>query len=254
MKGIAELLQSIFCGIISGFAILPITSDAIRNVLFGRKKRALQSAKRELLETIEGMLLSGQSIGDITYGALMSSAAIRYNIDCKLLGSKEENMAVVLQTINSSKIVPSYMKRLVSDHIQKQIEDKQDKSEDIRDSTNEFDSYNFDRFEFDETSKSKTEYEQYTNSPFINKIQIFFALGVGILTAVSVYVVNMDNISSIIICLSAIFVCINILTLLIDAAKFPTAETIKQLVYKVAFIIVLICFLLISVLFKKNLN
>lgn len=219
-------------------------------MIFGRKKRALQSAKKELLETIEGMILSGQSIRDSTYEALMNSVAKKYGIDDKTLGSKEENIVVVLQTINSSKLVPNDIKRLVSDHIQAQIEDKPNELKDHIDYEGELDNYDFNKFDFDESLKSKVEYEQYIKSPFINEMQGFIVFVVGVLTAMIVYIINIDNIFPIVICLSAILICINILTLLMDAAEFPTAETIKRLVYKVAFMIVLISLLLISAFIK----
>ena len=250
MNGVIDILRSIICGIISSLAIFPITSDAIRSMIFGRKKRALQSAKKELLETIEGMLLSGQLIGDITYGALVNNVARKYGIEDEILGTKDENIVVVLQTINSSKLVPNNIKRLVSDHIQAQIGDKTNGLEGHIDYEREFDDYDFNKFDFDETLKSKAEYEQYIKSPIINQMQGTIVFAVGVLTAVIVYVINLDNIFPIVICLSAILICINILTLLMDAAEFPTAETIKRLVYKVAFMIVLISLLLISAFIK----
>lgn len=231
-------------------AIFPITSDAIRSMIFGRKKRALQSAKKELLETIEGMILSGQSIKDSTYGALVNNVSKKYGIDNEALGSKDESIVVVLQTINSSKLVPNDIKRLVSDHIQAQVGDKPNDLKGHIDYERAFDNYNFNEFDFDESLKSKAEYEQYIKSPFINEMQGFIVFVVGVLTAMIVYVINFDNIFPIVICLSAILVCINILTLLMDAAEFPTAETIKRLVYKVAFMIVLISLLLISAFIK----
>ena len=248
-----DLLISIFCGIISGLAILPIASDGIRSMLFGRKKRALQSAKKELLETLEGMLLSGQLISEDTFMALANSVASKYDIDAALLGSKDENIVVVLHTINSSKLVSNDVKRLVSGHIQAQIGEKFKNGGKYIDYES-FDSSNLNRFRFDESTKRETEYNRDIGYTYTYRVQRLLSpltvLGVGILTAVGVYVINFDNIFPIVICLSAILICINILTLLMDAAEFPTAETIKRLVYKVAFIIVLISLLLISAFIK----
>lgn len=58
-------LLSILAGAIAGVAILPIASDSIRGRLFGEKK-ALLTAKNELYETVQAMILSGQVIGDHT--------------------------------------------------------------------------------------------------------------------------------------------------------------------------------------------
>lgn len=258
-ENIIKLLPSFVCSIISGLAILPIASDGIRSMLFGRRKRAMQSAKKDLLETIEGMLLSGQSISDPTYNALADNLANKYNIKRPKLGSKDENIVTVLQTINSSKIVPNDIKRLVSNHIQLQIGNNLNQIENLEeDYERMFDSYNFNEFDFDESLKRKTEYGQDIGEgdTYINRVQrlliLFTVVGVGALTAVGVYYFNVDNIFAIVICLSAILNCINILTSLMDAAEFPTPETIKRLVYNVAFIIVLISLLLVSGFIKAK--
>lgn len=254
MDGVIGILISILCGIISGLAILPIASDGIRDMIFGRRKRALQGAKKELLETIEGMLLSGQSISEDTFVALANSVANKYGINEAYLGRKDENIAIVLQIINSSKIVPNDIKRLLSNHIQAQIGNNSNKIEHHKKYDELFETYDFNKFEFDESLKRKTEYGQDIENTYFNRVHGYSipltVLVVGTLTGVGVYVSNIYNIFPIIICLSAILICINILTLLMDAAESPTAATIKRLVYKVAFIIVLISLLLIYAFIK----
>ena len=245
---VINLLLSIFAGVISGLAILPIASDGIRSKLFGRKKKAILSAKRELLETVQGMLLSGQTISEHTYRKLSENISQKYEIPTSALGDKDSNIVMVLQTINSSKILPNHLKKQISGQLQAQLNG---------DSNSDY--VPIDEFEIKNEMATEIIYEWHKNnenqeetgsSSGLEKMLIsYIVLAVGILVAMIAYTLKNYILFPITLCVSAFLICINMLTSLMGTTEPKNIEFFRRLVYKIISLIVLIVFLLVLIVF-----
>lgn len=247
---VINLLLSIFAGVISGLAILPIASDGIRSKLFGRKKKAILSAKRELLETVQGMLLSGQTISEHTYKKLSENISQKYEIPTSVLGDKDNNIVMVLQAINSSKILPNNLKKQISGQLQAQLNG--DSNSDYV-PIDEFEIKNEMATEIIYEWREKYENQEETgNSSGFEKILLsYIVLAVGILVGVIAYTFKSYILLPITLCVSAFLICINMLTSLMGTTEPKNIEFFRRLVYKIISLIVLIVFLIVSIVFIK---
>lgn len=248
MEGaLLNLFFSVLAGIISGFAILPIASDALRGKIFGGRKRAIQGAQKELFETIQGMSLNGQIITQYTFEKLVENVSSKYEIPASTLGDKDNNIAMVLQAINSSEVLPHWLKRQLSEQLQMQFGDHESDNIHIggidieNDVTREIIS------EWGERNKNR---EAYNNSSRMEKILVLYiAVGVGGCIAYVAYHLNNYTLFPILLCIAAFLVCVNILTSLIGTSEPKDIEFFRKLVYKLIFIIVLIVFAIVLIVF-----
>lgn len=247
---IIKLLLSILSGAISGLVILPIASDAIRSKIFGGRKRAIQDAKKELLETVQGMLLSGQIISQRTFEKLSENISHKYEIPASTLGDKDNNIAQVLQTINSSQILSNKLKRLFSGRLQEQLGD----------GSNNYD-VPIDDFDIDnklateiiyEWRENDKKWEDNINLSKWEKMFVFdVVLIIGAFVATIAYTLKSYTIFPIMLCIAAFFVCINMLTSIIGTSEPKDIDFFRRLVYKIMSIIVLLVFVIVLIIFLK---
>lgn len=247
---IIRLLLSILSGAISGLVILPIASDAIRSKIFGRKKRAILEAKKELLETVQGMLLSGQTINKQTFDKIAENISRKYEIPVSTLGDKDNNIAQVLQIINSSKILPNEYKKLFSGRLQEQLGG----------GSNSYDTFT-DEFDIDnklateiiyEWRENDKKQEEYINLSGLERMfVVYIVLAVGVFVAAIAYTLQRYIVFPIMLCIAAFLVCINMLTSLMGTSEPKDIDFFRRLVYKIISIIVLIVFVIVLIIFVK---
>lgn len=245
-----DLFLSILAGIISGLTILPIASDAIRSKLFGRRKKALSDAKKELLETIQGMLLSGQVITQPMYKILAENASQKYGISASALGDKDNVIGEVIQVVNSSKVIPNDMKKQISFHLQSQLGDS---------SNND----NVPKIDFDIGNnitedivcewheKNENEEESATATGLEKMIVFYIVLLVGAVVTFAFYKLKSYSLLPVILCIAAFLICINMLTSLIGNSEPKNIDFFRRLVYKIISIIVLIVFIMMLIIFLE---
>lgn len=247
---IIKLLLSILSGAISGLVILPIASDAIRSRIFGRKKRAILEAKKELLETVQGMLLSGQTINQHTFEKVVENISRKFEIPVSSLGDKDNNIAQVLQAINSSKILPNKYKKLFSGRLQAQLGDG---SNNYDAPTDEFDIDNELATEIicEWHENDKKQGDNINLSGLERMFVLYIVLAVGAFVATIAYTLKSYIIFPIMLCIAAFLVCINMLTSLMGTSEPKDIDFFRRLVYKIISIIVLIVFVMVLIIFLK---
>lgn len=249
---IMSFLLSIIAGVISGLAILPIASDGIRSKLFGRKKVAMLNAKRELIETVNGMLLSGQTINEHTYKILSENISKKYDVPISVLGDKDNTIVMILQAINSSKMLPNHLKKQISGRLQAQLDGYSDSG---YESTNEFEVENEMATEIlSEWHENNGSQEGIGSSALERQLIAFIVLAVGIVVTMIVYMLESYILFPIILCVSAFLICINILTSLMGTTEPKNIEFFRRLVYKIILLIVLIVFLIVLIVFFDSFN
>lgn len=250
---IIKALLSILYGVISGLAILPIASDAIRSRIFGRRKRAILDAKKELLDTVQEMLLSGQTINQNTFEILVATISHKYEILASTLGNKNDIFAQILQAINLSKLLPNKLKKQISGRLQEQLGDGSN-NYDVSDVS--IDGIDIDNVlvteiidEWHENDKKRMDNINLSSSEryFIFSI----ALAVGAFVAIIVYKLKSNTIFPIMLCIAAFLVCINMLISLMGTSEPKNIDFFRRLVYKIISIIVLIVFAIVLIIFLK---
>lgn len=243
-----DLFLSILAGIISGLTILPIASDAIRSKLFGRRKKALSDAKKELLETVQGMLLSGQVVTQPMYKILAENASQKYGISASTLGDKDNIIGEVIQIVNSSKVVPNEIKKQISCHLQAQLGDSSN-----NDNVSEigFDIGNAltERIAFEWREKNENQKESATATGLEKMIVFYIVLLVGTVVTFAFYNLKSYSIFPVILCIATFLICINMLTSLIGNSEPKNIDFFRRLVYKIISIIVLIVFIMVLIIF-----
>lgn len=247
---IIKLLLSILSGAISGLVILPIASDAIRSKIFGGRKRAIQDAKKELLETVQGMLLSGQIISQRTFEKLAENISHKYEIPASTLGDKDSNIVQVLQVVNSSQILSNESKKLFSGRLQKQLGDGSDNYD-----------VPIDEFYIDNELVTKIIYDWHENdknrgdninlSRWEKMLVFYVVLAIGAFVATIAYTLKSYIIFPVLLCIAAFLVCINILTSIIGTSESKDIDFFRRLVYKIISIIVLLVFVIVLIIFLK---
>lgn len=249
---VAGLFLSIVGGVIGGLVLLPITSDAIRGRLFARKRNAMINARNELFETIEGMVLSGQTVGDLTFQRLAENVSRKYNADISALGSKDDYIALVLQAINCTKALPSDLKKSYSVQLQEQLEGTSKKSD--RNYNTPIIDNNFTAEIIDEwREKSADEERNQDIRGDISLLSIFIATALGTLITCILYALN-DYIFLaflVLLCLSIFSICTSILFSVIGNKEPKNIEFFRKLVYKTISLIALTVFMLVIILFLR---
>lgn len=247
-----DLFLSILAGIISGVTILPIASDAIRSKLFGRRKKAISDAKKELLETIQGMLLSGQIITQPMFKILAENASQKHGISVSALGDKDNIIGEIIQVVNSSKVVPNNMKKQISSHLQAQLGDGSNNDDGPKVDFDIENNLTKDIvFEWREKNETQEQGESATSTGLEKMIVFYIVLLVAAVVTFSFYKLKSYSLFPVILCIAAFLICINMLTSLMGNSEPKNLDFFRRLVYKIISIIVLIVFIMVLIIFLK---
>ena len=248
---ILKILQAFLPGIITTLALLPITSDLLREKFFGPKSRRLASAQHELASVLKEMFFSGQHIDDSTYQKISQNIAEKHKIAPSLLGDKDNAISSLLQMINLTEGLPKKIKRDLSNALKKEYSDF--KEIPVADSADDEYVYScVDGFEemlinkWNEYSNDNQTYNVVEDDGIQRKatwLASYISLILGLLVGAIAYLVDKSfwvPMVKIVPAFLAFLLCISILISLIDSKILKDIEYFRKLVYKIIFLIVLL--------------
>ena len=251
VEKILQILQAFLPGIITTLALLPITSDLLREKIFGPKSRRLASAQHELASVLKEMLFSGQHIDDSTYQKISQNIAEKHKVAPSLLGDKDNAISSLLQMINLTEGLPKKIKRELSNALKREYSDFKE----IPVANSADDKYAYSCVEdFEEMLINK--WAEYSNDNqtynivgddriqrkatlLASNISLLFGLLVGVI-AFSVDKLFWVSMVKVIPALLAFLLCVSILISLIDSKVLKDIEYFRKLVYKIIFLMVLL--------------
>lgn len=253
---ILNFLRAFLPGIITTLALLPITSDLLREKFFEPKSRRLASAQHELVSVLKEMFFSGQHIDDSTYQKISQNIAERHKIAPSLLGDKDNAISSLLQMINLTEGLPKKIKRNLSDALKREYSDfKEISANAVSASDSSDDEYvhsYVDGFEemlinkWNEYSKDNQTYNVIGDDGIqwrVTRLASCISLFVGLLVGVVAFWVDTSfwvRMVKIVPAFFAFLLCVSILVSLIDSKVLKDIEYFRKLVYKIIFLMVLL--------------
>lgn len=244
-------LQVFLPGIITTLALLPITSDLLREKFFGPKSRRLASAQHELASVLKEMFFSGQHIDDSTYQKISQNIAEKHKIAQSLLGDKDNAISSLLQMINLTEGLPKKIKRELSDALKREYSDFKEISA-AGSNDNEYVHSCVDGFEemlinkWNEYSKDNQTYDVVGDDGIQRKttwLASYISLALGLLVGMVTFWLDkllLVRMAKIIPTFSAFLLCVSILVSLIDSKILKDIEYFRRLVYKIILLMVLL--------------
>lgn len=259
MFDLSDLIIAMLTTIIASLALLPITSDQIRNKLFAGKAKAISEAKQELLSACEGIIFSNQELDDLTFQKLEEGIAYKYNIDSTSMGTKDYYLAIILQLVNTTVALPSSQKKVISNYIKIQLDSQEldntisnQKLSEVSASDSQLESVGKLISDGHEQNQSYFEYP-YTDKPnhlytyplsFIISLIIGLILGILVCLSENIFTFRM------VLCALSLILCINIITALVDSRIAKNYDFYGQLIRKIILLMVIIMLIIISLLSK----
>lgn len=250
----AAILQ----GIITTLMLLPITDSMLRERIFGRKSRLINAAKNELRTTLYGMFFSGQQISNSTFDRLVQGIAGKYKIDPQLLGSKDDAITYLLQSVNTVEGLPNETRKVLSERLQKEYTLPEAES-----SPNNHDHYTdapvVDRYSLQILENHQSYDNLYCNTDdlFSNQASrriILLSLPLALLLGFVVSLIFLQAggyaIVSIVVAVVSILRCAEIIATIIDSKIAKDSEFLRTLVQKVISLMLLAVMYIILVAFQ----
>lgn len=245
-------------GIITSLLLLPITSDVLRERIWRRRERAIGSAKAELLSLLKGMFYSGQRITDSTFQKAAESISKKYHIETNTLGTKDDGITYLLQTVNTADGIPHEIRKKLSEKLQKEYTfpepEYQNNTIEYENDSSYVDEHTI---QILERHQSYTSFVHESNSYFDPRsdcilflISFIISISTGFSVVLLTNVLQTSTLVEATIGLLIFLLCTNILISVINNNIEKGIEFYRKLVYKIIVLMVLAVISIATLVFR----